>query len=29
MEMELQFEHIDWNDLVEAEGDQEALDVLR
>lgn len=31
MEMELQFEHIDWNDIVEAElsGDQEALEVLR
>ena len=29
--MELQFEHIDWNDIVDAElsGDQEALDSLR
>ena len=29
--MELQFEHIDWNDIVDAElsGDQDALEVLR
>ena len=29
--MELQFEHIDWNDIVDAElsGDQEALESLR
>ena len=29
--MELQFEHIDWNDIVDAElsGHQEALDSLR
>lgn len=30
-DMELEFEHIDWNDIVDAEqsGDQSALDQLR
>lgn len=30
-ELELQYEHIDWNDIVDAEqsGDQETLELLR